>query len=113
MLVLGDMNDDTGSPTYEVFGDSLQDACDVKGGGLAKTWNSAVPITRIDYVWASKAFEIDGCNTLDSAASDHLPVLVTIRAAPWASGSSARARGNPFVPPVGPGGSGSSGSNAR
>ncbi len=78
VLVLGDMNDDSGSPTYDVFAPDLQDSCEVKGGGLAKTWNSAFPITRIDYIWASKAFDVQSCNTLDSVASDHLPVLAVL-----------------------------------
>lgn len=78
VLVLGDMNDDSGSPTYEAFSKTLQDACDVKGAGLAKTWNSAFPLTRIDYVWASKQFEVTSCDTISSVASDHLPVVAEL-----------------------------------
>ncbi|MDP1829392.1 MAG: endonuclease/exonuclease/phosphatase family protein [Archangium sp.] len=78
VLVMGDMNDDSGSPPYEVFTKSLQDSCDVKGGGLAKTWNSALPITRIDYIWASKQFTVQSCDTLTGQASDHLPVLAEL-----------------------------------
>jgi endonuclease/exonuclease/phosphatase family metal-dependent hydrolase len=78
VLVLGDMNDDTGSPVYEQFSPTLQDACDVKGHGIAKTWNSALPITRIDYVWASRQFVVDGCRTVPSGASDHLPVVADL-----------------------------------
>lgn len=77
-LVLGDMNDDTSSPTYEVFEPTLQDACHVKGNGIAKTWNSAFPITRIDYIWASSAYDVQSCDTLSSSASDHLPVSATL-----------------------------------
>lgn len=72
------MNDDCGSPTYQVFEAALQDARDVKGGGSSKTWNSAFPVTRIDYSWASKAFEVQSCGTIDSAASDHLPVSAAL-----------------------------------
>lgn len=79
ILVLGDMNDDTGSPVYEQFSPTLQDACDVKGHGVAKTWNSAIPITRIDYVWASRQFVVEGCRTVPSWASDHLPVVADLR----------------------------------
>ncbi|MDX2010989.1 MAG: endonuclease/exonuclease/phosphatase family protein [Myxococcaceae bacterium] len=78
VIVLGDMNDDTGSPTWAQFSGFLQDACDVKGGGLAKTWNSALPVTRIDYVWASRHFSIEGCGTLPGSASDHLPVVADL-----------------------------------
>ncbi len=79
VLVLGDMNDDTGSPTYEQFAPTMQDACEVKGKGLAKTWNSAFALTRIDYVWASKHFEVEACGTLPGTASDHLPVVADLR----------------------------------
>jgi endonuclease/exonuclease/phosphatase family metal-dependent hydrolase len=78
VLVMGDMNDDSGSPPYEVFAKSLQDSCEVKGGGLAKTWNSALPITRIDYIWASTQFTVQSCDTLTGQASDHLPVLAEL-----------------------------------
>lgn len=77
-IVLGDMNDDSGSPTYEVFAKDLLDSCEVHGYGLAKTWNSEFPITRIDYVWASRDFEVRSCGTLPSTASDHLPVVVEL-----------------------------------
>jgi len=79
VIVLGDMNDDTGSPPYKVFEGKLQDACEVKGGGLAKTWNSAFAITRIDYIWPSRDFEVVSCDTRASAASDHLPVLAVLQ----------------------------------
>lgn len=79
VLVLGDMNDDSGSPAYEAFSKGLQDACEVKGAGFAKTWNSAFPVTRIDYVWASRHFEVASCDTLASDASDHLPVAAELR----------------------------------
>ncbi|MBL8920107.1 MAG: endonuclease/exonuclease/phosphatase family protein [Myxococcaceae bacterium] len=78
VLVLGDMNDDTGSPTYEQLAPTMQDACEVKGKGLAKTWNSAFAFTRIDYVWASTHFEVEGCGTLPGTASDHLPVVADL-----------------------------------
>lgn len=78
VLVLGDMNDDSGSGPYEVFAKSLQDSCEVKGGGLAKTWSSVLPITRIDYIWASKHFTVQSCDTLRGQASDHLPVIAEL-----------------------------------
>lgn len=81
-IVMGDMNDDSGSPPYEVFAKTMQDSCEVKGGGLAKTWNSALPFTRIDYVWASKHFTVESCDTQGSQASDHLPVVAELSLSP-------------------------------
>lgn len=92
VLVLGDMNDDTGSPTYERLSPLLQDACEVKGKGFAKTWNSAFAITRIDYVWASAHFVVDGCGTLPGTASDHLPVVADLRLPPETAGHKAMGR---------------------
>lgn len=78
VVVLGDMNSRSGSEVHTLFATTLQDSCDVKGGGRARTWSSASPVARIDYVWASKAFEVQACDTLASLASDHLPVLAVL-----------------------------------
>jgi endonuclease/exonuclease/phosphatase family metal-dependent hydrolase len=74
-LVLGDMNTRTGSEVYSLFAASLQDSCEAKA---EPTWSSDSPFIRIDYVWASKAFAVDACQTLASTASDHLPVRAVL-----------------------------------
>jgi endonuclease/exonuclease/phosphatase family metal-dependent hydrolase len=78
VLVLGDMNDVSGSAAYAVFAKDLQDSCELKGEGAVKTWNSAYPVKRIDYVWASGAFTVESCKTVQSTASDHFPVLAEL-----------------------------------
>lgn len=76
-LVLGDFNDDTGSPPYLLFSRTLRDAC--SGKALDKTWPASFPLTRIDYVWLSQHFDVARCDAVSSRASDHRPVLVELR----------------------------------
>lgn len=76
-LIIGDMNNVEGSDTYQVFSGALQDSCKLKGGA-PNTFSSDHPIRRIDYVWASSAFDVKSCETPQSVASDHLPLLVEL-----------------------------------
>jgi endonuclease/exonuclease/phosphatase family metal-dependent hydrolase len=77
LIIAGDFNDDTGSPPYELMKEAkLQDSC--AGNVWSKTWSSTLPVTRIDYVWASGHFTVHDCRTLSSDASDHLPVVAVL-----------------------------------
>ena len=76
-LIIGDMNSTEGSETWEVFAPTLQDACKLKGDA-PNTFSSETPVRRIDYVWASSRFDVQSCETPQSVASDHLPVLVVL-----------------------------------
>jgi endonuclease/exonuclease/phosphatase family metal-dependent hydrolase len=76
LMVLGDFNDDTGSPVYQLFSRKLRDAC--QGKALDKTWPAGFPLTRIDFVWLSRELEATRCDAVDSRASDHRPVLVEL-----------------------------------
>jgi len=78
-LILGDFNASSGSPAYGLFSEKFQDCCKVGGGLWDKTWPAKFPVTRIDYIWASRHFKIIRCRTLGSRASDHLPVVAEIQ----------------------------------
>lgn len=78
VIIMGDFNDDTGSPPYRLFASRFQDACDKAGGWWDKTWPAKFPLTRIDYIWASPQIRIRRCRTLSSEASDHRPVLADV-----------------------------------
>jgi endonuclease/exonuclease/phosphatase family metal-dependent hydrolase len=80
-IVLGDFNDDTNSPPYNLFVRRFIDACDAAGGFYEKTWPSAFPVTRIDFAFVSRALKlkIRRCRATRSRASDHLPVLVDLK----------------------------------
>jgi endonuclease/exonuclease/phosphatase family metal-dependent hydrolase len=75
VLIMGDFNDNPGSPAYGLFTERFQDCCGVAGGLWEKTWPAGFPITRIDYIWVSPHFRVLRCQALDSSASDHLPVI--------------------------------------
>jgi endonuclease/exonuclease/phosphatase family metal-dependent hydrolase len=53
----------------------LRDGC-ARGGA---TWPSTFPVLRIDYVWTSADLLPAHCATPQSAASDHLPLVVDLR----------------------------------
>lgn len=78
-LIMGDFNANSGSPAYGLFAEKFQDCCRVGGGLWDKTWPAKFPITRIDYIWASRHFRVLGCRTIESKASDHLPVVADIQ----------------------------------
>jgi len=78
-LIMGDFNSNSGSPAYGLFAEKFQDCCRVGGGLWEKTWPAKFPITRIDYIWASRHFRVLRCRTLRSSASDHLPVVAEIQ----------------------------------
>ena len=78
-LIMGDFNANSGSPAYGLFAEKFQDCCRVGGGLWDKTWPAKFPITRIDYIWVSRHFRVLRCRTLESNASDHLPVVAEIQ----------------------------------
>lgn len=78
VVIMGDFNDDTGSPPYRLFASHFQDACDKAGGWWDKTWPATFPVTRIDYIWASPKIRIKRCRALFSGASDHRPVVADV-----------------------------------
>lgn len=79
VLIMGDFNDNPGSPAHSLFSERFQDCCSVAGGAWEKTWPAGFPITRIDYIWASPHFRVLQCGAFKSSASDHLPVIAEIQ----------------------------------
>ncbi len=78
-LVLGDFNSAPDSEEYaRVVGAGLRDL-HLEFGNPAPTRPADHPATRIDYVFASPGIDLIDADTPDSLASDHLPVLVTLR----------------------------------
>jgi vancomycin resistance protein VanJ len=99
LLLLGDLNI---TQMHDVYGElqdaGLQDTFRVAGNGLGFTIPariakldavsdmlgdlSVVPAARIDYVWASSAWQPVAAWTGEDAGSDHLPVLATVSLIP-------------------------------
>jgi endonuclease/exonuclease/phosphatase family metal-dependent hydrolase len=70
-----DMNDIPSSHSYGLFRKNMQDAFTEKGCGFSPTYDLAFPFLRIDYIFASKAIEINGYKVLEKSLSDHYPVV--------------------------------------
>jgi len=85
-LVGGDLNEGPDGKSATWIADRIWDAWaaaaspDTPTGGA--TFPSAHPSARIDYLFASEHFEVQGAEVLDGAdardASDHLPLLVDL-----------------------------------
>lgn len=83
-ILCGDFNSQPGSSVYRKFADSLRDV-QVASDGFRprRTWPSRFPISRIDHVFVTRDVLVDQVTVprtpLTAAASDHLPLVVTLR----------------------------------
>lgn len=85
----GDLNERPGGRTFTRLSGTLQDCWAVAPDGGEHTWTRTEPHRRIDAIFADKGIEVLGCGVpLDlpgvteadlRAATDHLPVLATLR----------------------------------
>jgi vancomycin resistance protein VanJ len=99
LLLLGDLNITQMHDAYgELQASGLQDTFQVAGNGLGFTMPARMaklasvsntlgqlsiwPAARIDYIWASAAWQPVSAWTGDDAGSDHLPVLATVSLLP-------------------------------
>jgi endonuclease/exonuclease/phosphatase family metal-dependent hydrolase len=73
-LVAGDFNDTPVSFAVNVLGAGLNNSFRQKGSGFGITYNGDFPNFQIDYILASKAFEIKNYLIIDKKLSDHYPV---------------------------------------
>jgi endonuclease/exonuclease/phosphatase family metal-dependent hydrolase len=76
-VLTGDFNDVPNSFAYATIkGDLYQDVFLKKGFGVGRTFNTISPTLRIDYILASKNFEVRQFNRIAKDLSDHY-MLVT------------------------------------
>ncbi|CCK30688.1 endonuclease/exonuclease/phosphatase [Streptomyces davaonensis JCM 4913] len=85
----GDLNERPGGRTFTRLSGTLQDCWATAPDGGEHTWTRTEPHGRIDAIFATKGIEVLGCGVpLDlpgvtdtdlRAATDHLPVLATLR----------------------------------
>ena len=74
VIVCGDLNDPPMSYTYRTVKKGLNDTFLDNGSGFGTTWTGAIPMLRIDYIFASKELINTAFFCLKSDFSDHYPV---------------------------------------
>jgi endonuclease/exonuclease/phosphatase family metal-dependent hydrolase len=84
-VICGDLNAISASPAYKMLAARFRDAQRVIEGRPRATFPSRFPMLRIDHVFVSKEIEVSSAavvaNPLTRSASDHLPLVVSIKQA--------------------------------
>lgn len=75
VIVCGDFNDTPVSYTYHTVSNGLQDAFQAQGWGIGATFAGKIPWLRIDHVLLDKGMTVLGYDRIESAGSDHYPVV--------------------------------------
>ena len=78
IVLSGDGNDTPLSHTYKVLKTGLKDSFEEKGLGLSTTYESQLPLLRIDYVLGSQGISFKDHVTHHIRYSDHFPVSTGI-----------------------------------
>lgn len=76
VLLLGDMNMQSGDPHLLALGEVLQQAG--KQDGEHASYPAHQPSQQLDYIFVPREWTVQTVQTVDSLASDHLPLLVEI-----------------------------------
>lgn len=80
IILTGDFNDVPNSYTYATIkGNDLQDLFLKKGFGIGRTFNSISPTLRIDYMLASKDFDVLQFNRIVRNLSDHYMLVADLK----------------------------------
>ncbi len=79
-IFTGDFNDVPNSYAYATIkGDKFQDVFLEKGFGIGRTFNDISPTLRIDYLFATKDFEVLQFNRIARNLSDHYMLVADVR----------------------------------
>ena len=79
-VIVGDLNALPDDPEIALFANAgLRDAFTQAGSGDGFTSEADHPRQRIDYIWLSPDLQASDYATIQSTASDHFPVAVTVR----------------------------------
>jgi endonuclease/exonuclease/phosphatase family metal-dependent hydrolase len=77
-IIAGDGNDTPLSHTYHLLSDGLKDSFKDRGSGLSTTYDSSLPLLRIDYMLGTSSVFFKNHNTHHLRYSDHYPVSAGI-----------------------------------
>ncbi|GAB3920384.1 endonuclease/exonuclease/phosphatase family protein [Mucilaginibacter myungsuensis] len=78
-IVMGDFNDTPSSYAVNQMANGLKNAFREKGSGLGRTYNGDFPNYQIDYIMASKHFDVLTYGVIRKKLSDHYPIYSDIR----------------------------------
>jgi endonuclease/exonuclease/phosphatase family metal-dependent hydrolase len=78
-VITGDFNDVPNTYTYFTIRGGLQDAFLKKGFGIGRTYSGISPTLRIDYILATKDFEVMQFNRHVKAYSDHYMLVADLQ----------------------------------
>lgn len=75
----GDFNAEPGSDVYRrILASGLRDAWTECGSGDGLTFPADTPVKRIDYLFLAEPLRCTGARVIETAISDHRPLLVTV-----------------------------------
>ncbi len=77
-IIAGDGNDTPLSNTYHILADGLTDSFKQRGSGLSTTYESKLPLLRIDYLLGTPSIHFKDHYTHHLRYSDHYPVSTGI-----------------------------------
>jgi len=81
-LIMGDMNSEPGYPEMDLIAQAgLVDSWAEAGSGKGLSWPAIDPFERIDWIWHTPDLTALEAEIIQSTASDHLPLVVTLDAA--------------------------------
>lgn len=78
-IVIGDFNDTPSSYAVHQMSKEMKNAFREKGSGLGRTYNGDFPNYQIDYILATKHFDILSYGVVRKKLSDHYPVYSDLR----------------------------------
>ncbi|MFN0291812.1 endonuclease/exonuclease/phosphatase family protein [Pedobacter helvus] len=78
-VIAGDFNDTPASYCVTQITNSLKNTFKEKGSGFGKTYNGAFPNFQIDYIAATKDFDVMNHHVSKDKLSDHFPVRSDLR----------------------------------
>jgi len=73
-LITGDANDTPISHTYRVLAEGLKDSFRERGSGFSTTYDSTLPLLRIDYLLGTSQIQFKDHITHHLSYSDHYPI---------------------------------------
>lgn len=78
MIICGDFNNTAFSYVYRKIKGDLNDTFEAAGNGFGRSYDFKFFPVRIDFIFADKAFKINGFKAFDYHYSDHYPIMSTL-----------------------------------